>query len=117
MHRLTVFVATILAAAGIAMAPFAVAQSEALPAPSSPSHNPIKLKLEDFTNPHSSGIVLPLDINYSRETRNVVMPLDAQKLWGVGVNLDIGNARDFNTNSGLGVELKKTPGVVLQRNF
>jgi len=95
----------------------AVAQSNALPASPSASHNPIKLKLEDFTKPHTSGIVLPLDIDYSRDTRNLVMPLDTQKVWGVGINLDIGNAKDFNATSGLGIELKKTPGVVLQRNF
>ncbi len=105
-------------AAAVGIAGNAGAQSSALSSsPSSYSHNPIKLKLEDFTNPHTNGIVLPFGIDYSRETKSLVMPLDEQKHWGVGVNLDISNVKDFNANSWLGAELKKTPGVVLQRNF
>jgi|SRR5208282_895324 len=106
-----------MAAVTVASAGNAIAQNSAPSAPSSDSHNPIKLKLEDFTNPHSSGIVLPFGIDYNHETKSLVMPLDTQKHWGVGVNLDISNVKDFNANSWLGAELKKTPGVVLQRNF
>jgi hypothetical protein len=101
----------------VATAGNAVAQNSVLPASSSDSYNPIKLKLEDFTNPHTSGIVLPLGLNYDHETKNLVMPLDAQKLWGVGMNLDIGHVKEFSTDNWLGIEPKKAPGVVLQRNF
>jgi hypothetical protein len=107
----------LLAVAAVTVAGNAIAQNNSLPAPSSDSHSPIKLKLEDFTNPHTDGIVLPFDIDYSRETKNLLLPLDEHKHWGIGVNLDIGNAKEFNSDSGLGVELKKTPGLVLQRNF
>jgi hypothetical protein len=107
----------LLAAAAVTVAGNAIAQNYPLSAPSSDSHSPIKLKLEDFTNPHTDGIVLPFDIDYSRETKSRLLPLDDHKLWGVGVNLDIGNAKEFNSSSGLGVELKKTPGLVLQRDF
>ena len=107
-----------MAAMSIAvMVPQASAQESQLIPPSASHHSPIKLKLEDFTNPHPQGIVLPLGMDYSHETKSLVMPLDDERRWGVGVNLDIGDAKDFNATSGLGVELKNTPGVVLQHSF
>jgi len=80
-------------------------------------HSPVKLTLEDFTKPHIHGIELPLGMDYSHETKSLVMPIDEGRRWGVGVNLDIGDAKDFNATSGLGAELKNTPGVVFQHSF
>ena len=111
------FVLFVAAATTLVVVPQASAQESSLMPPSALPHSSIKLKIEDFTNPHTSGITLPFGIDYSHQTKSLVMPLDAEKLWGVGINLDIGDVNDFNAHSGLGIELQKTPGVVIQRNF
>ena len=117
MSGLRLLVSLAAATAAGAVVQNALAQDSAFSTAGPSEHSSIKLKLEDFARPHDGGIALPLGIDYSRQTKSVVMPLDLKREWAVGVNLDIGDAAKFNSESGLGVELKKTPGVVFQRNF
>ncbi len=61
---------------------------------------------------------LPLGMNYSSDTRSLLMPLDEKQEWGIGLNLEVNKARDVEiAPSGLGLQPKRTPGVVIHRRF
>ena len=74
--------------------------------------------------PHSgaaayTGINLPFGMNYSSETKSLVMPLDQKNEWGVGLNLNLNSSATVEPapSSGLGLQPKRTPGVTLQKKF
>ena len=65
------------------------------------------------------GIVLPFSINYSSVTKSVMMPLDEKNTWGVGVMLNVnsGPGLEPTTAPALGLQPKRTPGIMLQKKF
>ncbi len=65
------------------------------------------------------GIELPFSLNYNRTTRSVMMPLDEKNEWGVGVMLNLHSAPGLEpaTAPALGLQPKRTPGILLQRRF
>lgn len=61
---------------------------------------------------------LPFGLNYSREARSLLMPLDDKSEWGVGLNLNINKSRDVElAPSGLGLQPKRAIGLVINRKF
>ena len=65
------------------------------------------------------GSDLPLGLSYSGDAKSVMMPLDDKNEWGVGLNLNLNAppAVEIAPNSTLGLQPRRTPGVMLQRRF
>ena len=65
------------------------------------------------------GLALPFSLNYSRETKSVMMPLDGKNTWGIGVMLNLNSAPGLEpaTAPALGLQPKRTPGITLQKKF
>ena len=80
-----------------------------------PSH----LGLKPNTSPNSSGIGLPYGIDYSREAKGLLVPLDQKNEWGVGVGLNLNSSDvvELSPSSALGQQLKRAPGLMLHRKF
>ncbi len=63
-------------------------------------------------------IELPFGLNYSRESKSLLLPLDDKNEWGVGINLNVMGAPAVDLNPpGLQLAPKRTPGLMLQRKF
>lgn len=64
-------------------------------------------------------ISLPFGINYSSATRSVMVPLDEKREWGVGVILNVNPPQGLEVMSApaLGLQPKRTPGILLQKKF
>ena len=67
----------------------------------------------------NEGLALPFSLNYSRETRSVMMPLDEKNTWDVGVMFNVNSAPGLEpaTAPALGLQPKRTPGILLQKRF
>jgi len=67
----------------------------------------------------NEGLALPFSINYSSATKSVTMPLDEKNAWGVGVMLNVNSAPGLEpaTAPALGLQPKRTPGIMLQKRF
>ncbi len=65
------------------------------------------------------GIDLPYGMNYNSETRSLMMPLDEKSEWGVGLNLNVNSLPNLeqSPSSGIGLQPKRVPGVMLQKRF
>ncbi len=65
------------------------------------------------------GIVLPFSLNYSSATKSVMMPLDEKNAWGVGLMLNMNSAPGLEpmTAPALGLQPKRTPGLMLLKKF
>ena len=79
--------------------------------------SPFGLKPQSASNKDS--LALPFNLNYSRETRSVMMPLDEKNTWDVGVMLNVNSAPGLEpaTAPALGLQPKRTPGIMLQKKF
>lgn len=64
-------------------------------------------------------ITLPLRLNYSSVTKSVIMPLNEKDSWGVGLLLNVYSAPGLEptTAPALGLQPKRTPGILLQKKF
>jgi len=80
---------------------------------------PGNLGLKPNSGSVRSGIDLPFGMNYSRETKSLMMPLDQKNEWGVGLNLNLNSAPGLEQSAtpGLGLQPKRTPGIMLQKKF
>ena len=88
--------------------------ADALRAKLTPSH----LGLKPQGNAGSVG--LPFGLNYSSETKGVVIPIDQKNEWGVGVGLNINSSKtiELSPSSSLGLQPgNRTPGIMLQKKF
>ena len=67
----------------------------------------------------TQGSDLPFGLSYSGDTKSVMMPLDQKNEWGVGLNLNVNSlpSVELAPSSPLGLQPKRTPGVMLQRRF
>ena len=65
------------------------------------------------------GLALPFSLNYSRATKSVTMPLDEKNTWDVGVMLNVNSAPGLEpaTAPALGLQPRRTPGIMLQKKF
>lgn len=64
-------------------------------------------------------IALPFSLNYNREIRSIIMPLDEKNTWDVGVMFNVNSAPGLEpaTSPALGLQPKRTPGIMLQKKF
>ena len=73
--------------------------------------------------PQSAGSkersALPLSLNYNSVNKSVIMPLDEKNSWGLGVMLNAYSAPGLEptTSPALGLQPKRTPGILLQKKF
>lgn len=67
----------------------------------------------------SAGLALPFSLNYNREIRSIIMPLDEKNTLDVGVMLNMNSAPGLEpaTAPALGLQPKRTPGIMLQKKF
>jgi hypothetical protein len=67
----------------------------------------------------TAGAGLPLGLRYSGDAKSVIMPLDEKNEWGVGLNFNLNSPPpvELAPNSALGLQPKRSPGVMLQRRF
>ena len=80
---------------------------------------PSQLGLKPQSGNRSLGVDLPFGLSYSHDAKGVVMPLDPKNEWGVGVGLNMNapNTVELSPNSSLGLQPKRTPGVMLNKRF
>jgi len=80
-----------------------------------PSH----LGLKPNSSANSSSIGLPFGIDYSREAKGLVMPLDQKNEWGVGIGLNLNSSKviELSPSGALGLQPKSAPGLMLHRKF
>ena len=79
--------------------------------------SPIGLKPQSGSS--KEGLALPFSLNYSRATKSVMMPLDEKNTWDVGVMLNVNSTPGLEpaTAPALGLQPKRTPGIMLQKKF
>ena len=79
--------------------------------------NPFGLKPQSGSS--KEGLALPFSLNYSRATKSVMMPLDEKNTWDIGVMLNVNSAPGLEpaTAPALGLQPKRTPGIMLQKKF
>jgi hypothetical protein len=80
---------------------------------------PGQFGLKPPTSNLPAGITLPFGIDYHRETKGLVMPLDQKSEWGVGVGLNLNSSSivELSPSSVLGLTPKRAPGVMLNKKF
>jgi len=130
MYRSLTLFAVVAAAAAILPSPV-FAQNIVPPAD---LHPPINLDADTlrsrFTTsnlglkPNTPGTalstLLPYGIDYHRETKSLMMPLDSRNEWGVGVGLNINASKiiELSPNGVLGLQPpNRAPGITLHKKF
>ena len=127
---------TPIAAAGIAAAFYAVpasAQSEGqTAAPPADLHPPINLDADTLRARFASGQLglkpssaagdagLPYGINYNRDTKGLIVPIDEKNEWGVGIGLNMNSSKVIELSPGGALGLQqpnRAPGLMLHRKF
>lgn len=81
-----------------------------------PSH----LGLKPGTPSTIADVGMPFGLNYNRETKSLMMPLDEKNEWGVGVGLNINSSRIIELSPGglLGLQQpNRAPGLTLHKKF
>ena len=58
-------------------------------------------------------------LNYHRESRTLLMPLDEKSEWTMGLKLNLNAAPNVETapSSGLNIQPRSTPGFIFQKKF
>ncbi len=89
--------------------------ADTLRAQFAPSH--LGLKPKPGTN--LGGITLPFGMDYNREAKGLLLPLDEKREWGVGVglNLNAPTVVELSPTGVLGLQPKRAPGLMLNRKF
>lgn len=67
-----------------------------------------------------TGGGLPFGIDYNRDAKALVVPLDQKSEWGMGVGLNLNSSKviELSPNSVLGLQpANRAPGVTLHKNF
>ena len=133
MNRLLTLIATATIATGFCIANSVAQTSTFSGAPPANLHPPVNLDAETLraqlapsslglkrqSGSSSTGIDLPLGLNYNRDAKSLVVPLDEKNEWGVGVGLQINSSRtvELSPTNTLGLEPKRAPGLMLHRKF
>ena len=69
---------------------------------------------------NTEGIALPFGMNYSRDSTSLLLSIDPKNDWGIGLNLDVNSSRSVELAPSiptLGLQPKRTPGLMLQKKF
>ncbi len=135
MYRLLMLIAATLIAEGALITTCAAQESRDTVSPPANLHPPVNLdadtlrlrfapsnlglKPQSGSGSSSTGISLPFGLDYNHQAKGVVMPLDEKSQWGVGVglNLNAPSVIELSPNSVLGLQPKRTPGIMLNRKF
>src|SRR4051812_47066963 len=121
----------IAAVTAAALAPAAIAQNGAPPAD---LHPPINLDADTLRSRFATGnlglkpstgqsapaAALPFGIDYNREVRGLMVPIDEKNEWGVGVGLNMNQSKviELSPGSALGLQQpNRTPGLTLHKKF
>lgn len=70
------------------------------------------------SNLSASG--LPYGIDYNRDAKSLVVPIDEKNEWGVGVGLNMNSSKviELSPGSALGLQpANRAPGVMLHKKF
>ena len=130
MCRITVPFAAI-AAAVLGSAP---AFSQNTYAPPADLHPPINLDADTLRSRMSNGQLglkpgqgsglsasgLPYGIDYNRDAKSLVVPIDGKNEWGVGVGLNMNSSKavELSPGSALGLQpANRAPGIMLNKKF
>jgi hypothetical protein len=67
----------------------------------------------------SGGLSLPFGIDYRRDAKALVMPLNEKSEWGVGVGMNLNSTQviELAPSSVLGLQPKRAPGLLLHKSF
>jgi hypothetical protein len=66
----------------------------------------------------SDSILLPFGMTYSRESRSLVMPFGDKNDYGVGLQLNVNRYQEVElAPSGLGLQPRRTPGIIFNKRF
>ena len=68
----------------------------------------------------ASDIALPYGINYNRDTKSVIVPIDEKNEWGVGVGLNMNTSKiiELSPSGVLGLQQpNRAPGLMVHRKF
>jgi hypothetical protein len=104
------------------------------PAPPAELHPPVQLDADTLRSrfapghlglkPSTSSSIaetgLPFGLNYNREAKSLVMPLDEKNEWGVGVGLNMNSSRIIELSPGGALGLQqpnRSPGLMLHKKF
>ena len=129
-RSLTLVAAVAIAAALHALPAFAQDAGQNI-APPADLHPPINLDADTlrarFANGQlglkpsaGSGTALPYGIDYNREAKSLVMPLDQKSEWGVGVGLNLNSSKiiELSPSGVLGLQQpNRAPGIMLHGKF
>jgi hypothetical protein len=77
------------------------------------------LGLKPQSAANASGLALPFGLDYNRDTKSLIMPLDQKSEWGVGVGLNLNSSKviELSPNGVLGLQPKSAPGLMLHKKF
>lgn len=131
MHRLST--ATLIGFALIAfvsLPSIAHAQSHAADRPAM-LQPPARTTADAFSAQDATGIglrrpaatlqertVLLFGLNYNRETKSLLMPLDEKNEWGLGLNLNLNSTPAVElAPSGIHFSPRRMPGLILHKTF
>ena len=67
-----------------------------------------------------AGTALPFGIDYNRESKSLVMPIDRKSEWGVGIGLNLNSSKIIELSPGgvLGLQQpNRAPGIMLHGKF
>ncbi len=80
---------------------------------------PRQFGLKPPTSNLPAGITLPFGIDYHRDAKGLLMPLDQKNEWGVGIGLNLNSSSivELSPSGVLGLSPKRAPGVMLNRKF
>jgi len=131
MVRSLTLIAAAMAAVAICALPAVAQNAGQNVAPPADLHPPINLDADTLRarfapgnlglKPNSGGgIALPYGIDYNREAKSLVMPLDDKNEWGVGVGLNMNSSKiiELSPGSVLGLQQpNRAPGLMLHKKF
>jgi hypothetical protein len=131
MFRSLTLVATAAVAAAIYALPADAQSTGQTVAPPADLHPPINLDADTlrarFASGHlglkpgtGNGTALPYGIDYNREAKSIIVPLDEKNEWGVGVGLNMNSSKiiELSPGSALGLQQpNRAPGLMLHKKF
>ncbi len=134
-HRLTRCTAAGIFAAGFACLPLSAAAADAIADRPATLQPPASSSAEAFSQDSAplglrrpaselrervdlrNRIELPFGLNYNRDSKSLLMQLDEKSGWGVGLNLNVAAPPTDLSPPALQLAPRRTPGLMLQRNF
>ena len=133
MDRSLPLLAAMMLAANFVATPALAQTTQESSSPPADLHPPIQLDADTlrarFANsqlglkpnpPAGAESVLPFGIDYNREAKSLVVPIDRKSEWGFGVGLNMNTSRiiELSPSGVLGLQQpKRAPGLMLHGKF